>query len=99
MQRAFRTGYALALLLFLISGALVYRSTKHLLDINREVERSQEVLVKLESLQSTLDELTSSTRNYVLAGDTANLDRYLKAKREMAQLVRSLSQANEFPVQ
>ena len=54
MQEAFRTGYALAFILFVFSGALVYRGTKHLLKINRLVEHSQEVLVKFEALQSTL---------------------------------------------
>lgn len=95
MQRAFRIGYALAFVLFLSSGALVYRTTRHLLDINRQVEHSQEVLVRLESLQSTLDELTSSTRNYVLAGDPANLDRYRKAKGEMPELIAVISSSIE----
>lgn len=87
MQRAFRIGYATALILFIISGALVYRSTKHLLDINRLVEHSQQVLRRLELIQNTRDELTSSTRGYARAGDSADLDRYTSARRDMTQLL------------
>jgi CHASE3 domain sensor protein len=88
-QSAFRSIYASAFALFLISGAMVYRSTGHLLQINRLLEHSHEVLVKLESLQIALDEGVSSTRNYVVTGDPSNLDRFANAKRDLADLVRS----------
>jgi signal transduction histidine kinase/DNA-binding response OmpR family regulator len=89
-QLTFRSIYASAFALFLISGALVYRSTERLLQINRLVEHSHEVLVKLEALQLTLDEGVSSTRNYVITGDPSNLDRFAKAKSDLADLVRAV---------
>jgi len=89
-QLAFRSIYASAFALFLISGALVYRSTERLLQINRLVEHSHEVLVKLEALQLTLDEGVSTTRNYVITGDPSNLDRFAKAKSDLAALVRAV---------
>jgi signal transduction histidine kinase/DNA-binding response OmpR family regulator len=61
-----------------------------LLQINRLVEHSHEVLVKLEALQLTLDEGVSTTRNYVITGDPSNLDRFAKAKRDLADLVRTI---------
>lgn len=98
MQRAFRIAYATALILFIISGALVYRSTKHLLEINRLVEHSQEVLGRLEVIQSTLGEINSSTRDYARDGDRVDLDRYARAKRDMTQLTESvLSLSNDNP--
>ena len=44
IERAFRIGFALALVVFLGARTVVYRSTKHLLDIDRLIEHSQEVL-------------------------------------------------------
>lgn len=90
IERAFRIGSILALVFFVGSCAMVYRSTKRLVEINHLVEHSQEVLEKLEAFQSALDEAVSSTRNYVLAGDEKNLSRYASAKASMTQLSDSL---------
>jgi two-component system sensor histidine kinase/response regulator len=89
-QLVFRIIYASAFTLFLISGALVYRSTERLLQINRLVEHSQEVLVKIESIQTAMDDGAGSTRNYVVTGDQSNLDRVAKAKRDLPDLVRTV---------
>jgi diguanylate cyclase (GGDEF)-like protein len=100
IEKAFRVGSASALVLFVAACVMVYRSTYHLLQMNHLVEHSQEVLVKMEGLQSALDEAVSSTRNYVLAGDLNNLDRFATAKTTMYELlglVRSLTTDN--PVQ
>jgi signal transduction histidine kinase/DNA-binding response OmpR family regulator len=90
IEKAFRIGFALALVLFVVSGAMVYQNTRRLVGINHLVEHSQEVLVKLESLQSTLDEGVSSTRNYVLSGDERNLGRFTSAKSDLTELLRLL---------
>jgi two-component system sensor histidine kinase/response regulator len=81
-QLVFRIIYASAFTLFLISGALV--------QINRLVEHSQEVLVKIESIQTAMDDGAGSTRNYVVTGDQSNLDRVAKAKRDLPDLVRTV---------
>ena len=80
-EKAFRVGSASALVLFIAACGMVYRSTHHLLEMNRLVEHSQEVLVKMEGLQSALDEAVSSTRNYVLSGEASNLDRFATATK------------------
>jgi diguanylate cyclase (GGDEF)-like protein len=98
IEKAFRIGSALALVLFMGACTMVYRSTKRLVEIDHLVEHSQEVLVKLEALQSSLDEAVSSTRNYVLSGDEINLGRFAGAKTKMTELlglIRSLTVDNE----
>jgi signal transduction histidine kinase/CheY-like chemotaxis protein len=90
IERAFRIGFALALVVFLGARTVVYRSTKHLLDIDRLIEHSQEVLVTMEDIQSMLDEGVSSTRNYVRSSDERDLDRFTSAKSHMTALVRLL---------
>jgi two-component system, sensor histidine kinase and response regulator len=90
IEKAFRIGFALALALFVVSGAMVYHSTRKLVGINHLVEHSQEILVKLEAFQTSLDEAVSSTRNYVLSGDERNLAHFTSAKSDMTDLVRLL---------
>jgi diguanylate cyclase (GGDEF)-like protein len=100
VEKAFRIGSVLAVTLFIGTFTMVYRSTKRLVAINHLVEHSQEVLVKLEALQSALDEAVSSTRNYVLSGNETNLTRFAAAKVNLAELssvIRSLTVDN--PVQ
>jgi two-component system sensor histidine kinase/response regulator len=89
-QSVFRIIYASAFTLFLISGVLVYRSTERLLQINRLVEHSQEILVKIESIQTAMDDAAGSTRNYVVTGDPSNLDRVAKAQHDLPDLVRTV---------
>jgi signal transduction histidine kinase/DNA-binding response OmpR family regulator len=90
IEKTFRIGFALAMVLFLGACTMVYRSRKHLLDINHLLQHSQEVLVKLEALQSKLDEAVSSTRNYVVTGNPSNLPRFARAKSDMTELARLL---------
>jgi two-component system, cell cycle sensor histidine kinase and response regulator CckA len=90
IEKSVRIGSALVLILFLGIGVMVYESTRRLLGINQLVEHTQEVLVKLEVLQSTLDEAVSSTRNYVLVGGKQNLDRFARANVDMTNLLRDL---------
>jgi diguanylate cyclase (GGDEF)-like protein len=100
IDKAFRVGSASALVLFIAACTMVYRGTQHLLEMNHLIEHSQEVLVRMEGLQSSLDEAVSSTRNYVLSGDVNNLDRFATAKTtvsELLGLVQSLTFDN--PVQ
>jgi two-component system, sensor histidine kinase and response regulator len=100
IERAFRIGFALALVVFLGARTVVYRSTKHLLDIDRLIEHSQEVLVTMEDIQSMLDEGALSTRNYVRSSDERDLDRFTSAKSHMTALVRLLrSLTADDPVQ
>ncbi len=100
VERAFRAGSILAVILFIGTFTMVYRSTQRLVQINHLVEHSQEVLVKLEALQSALDEAVSSTRNYVLSGNENNLGRFAAAKTNLTELlgvIRTLTTDN--PVQ
>ena len=90
IEKSVRIGSVAVLILFLGIGVMVYESTSRLLEINSLVEHTQQVLVKLEVLQSTLDEAVSSTRNYVLVGGQQNLDRFAHAKVDMTDLLRDL---------
>jgi two-component system cell cycle sensor histidine kinase/response regulator CckA len=78
------------LALFIGIGAMVYYSTRRIVDIDHLVEHTQGILVKLEALESTINEGVTSTRSYVLTGDQNNLDRVAAAKSRAAELVRTL---------
>src|ERR1700688_614080 len=95
IEKSVRVGSALVLILFLGIGVMVYESTRRLLEVNQLVEHTQQVLVKLEVLQSTLDEAVSSTRNYVLVGGQQNLDRFARANLDMTELLRDLHGLDE----
>jgi len=86
------TGFALALAILVIIGAVAYRSIEKLTETARWVAHTQQVIVNLEEVLSTMKDAETGQRGYVITGDekylgpfrTAhdNIDHQLKTLRE-----------------
>lgn len=95
-----RLSAAFVLLLFMITGATVYRETQRLLEVNHLLEQTHKVLVELSTLQTTLTDAQTSIRSYIASGDELSPDLFKNANSsvdESLRLIRSLTADN--PVQ
>jgi diguanylate cyclase (GGDEF)-like protein/PAS domain S-box-containing protein len=73
IENTFRIGAALVLTLFIAIGTMVYQSTKSMIDVNLDVAHTQEILIQLSTLQSTLTNNHVNIRTYVTSGAEENL--------------------------
>jgi methyl-accepting chemotaxis protein len=68
------SGFALALAILVIIGAVAYHSIGKLTDTARWVDHTQQVLVTLENVLSTMKDAETGQRGYLLTGE----DKYLE---------------------
>ncbi|MBW8078540.1 MAG: hypothetical protein GJU76_10805 [Gallionella sp.] len=68
------TGFILALLIMLAIGAVAYRSTLEAHDDSVWVEHTQTVLTSLETLVSSITDVETGVRGYVITGNPTYLD-------------------------
>ncbi|MDB6113863.1 MAG: multi-sensor signal transduction histidine kinase [Lacunisphaera sp.] len=79
-------GFVLALLLLLVMGGAVLRSTRALIRDSRQVTHTHEVLEKLGGTLSAMQDLETGGRGYLLTGDPRFLEPYLPAPAAAARL-------------
>ena len=89
----------LAIGVVLVIAGLFYSDWTLLRDSRAEVDRLQRVLKANEALLSSLKDLENGERGYLLTGDRAYLQPYLKAKAEVSGLADSLASVVRFPDQ
>ena len=90
LGRAFHAGTALALLLFLVAGAMAYQSTSRWLDLDKRIARTQQVFAQLVALEGTLNETQVGLRIYVDSGEEQNLARLFQARAETPKILSAL---------
>ncbi len=71
--------FGLVLVVLLVNGIIVYRNTNSLHATQGLVSHSQQVLVQIESLFSTLKEAESNVRGHVITGDESFRNAYQNA--------------------
>jgi methyl-accepting chemotaxis protein len=91
------TGFGLALAILVIVGSVAYRSIEKLADTAEWVDHTQQVLVSLESVLSTMKDAETGQRGYVLTGDENYLEPFRSAQSTIAgeiKKVRTLTKDN-----
>lgn len=69
-------GFGLALAIFVVVGAISYRSTTQLIDTVRGQQYTYEVLSSRDDANSLMKDIGLALRSYVITGDVRHLDRY-----------------------
>jgi signal transduction histidine kinase/DNA-binding response OmpR family regulator/CHASE3 domain sensor protein len=77
-------GLAIAILFFLISGALAYLNVKTLKDDNQLVVHTHQAMIALEELLSTLKDAETGQRGFLLTADESYLGPYNAAVQDTA---------------
>jgi PAS domain S-box-containing protein len=83
-------GFCLSLGIFATVGALAYRSVAALLEVNRWVEHTDEVIEACNDVFLTLRDAGAGRRGYSLTGDAAELLAYQRARALLADERRAL---------
>jgi methyl-accepting chemotaxis protein len=83
-------GFSLALLVFVIVGAVSYRSTTKLIAAADARRHTYDVLTQLAEVLSLLTNVQTGQRGYVITGDDAYLDPYKSALSGLDQTVRGI---------
>ncbi len=76
LLRNLQIGFGLSLLILIISSVASYSSIQNLLENSRLVDHTDSVITKLEYVISTLKDLETGQRGYLLTGDTVYLQPY-----------------------
>jgi signal transduction histidine kinase len=82
-----KVGLVLALVLLVINALVSYRNIRRVIENERWVSHTQEVLAELEETLSTLKDAETGQRGYLLTGDENYLQPY---KRAIAQIPTSI---------
>src|SRR6267378_5467666 len=83
-------GFGMALAILLVIGFLTYRSTTKLIETNRLVAHTYEVLADLEALLSTLKDAETGQRGFLITGDEPYLEPYHAALAKIDSIVKEL---------
>jgi methyl-accepting chemotaxis protein len=83
-------GFGLALLALVVLGVLAFRSTTQLIESNRQVAHTHEILAGLESLLSLLKDTETGQRGYLLTGEKRYLEPYVEARDKVGPALDDL---------
>jgi CHASE3 domain sensor protein len=83
-------GFGLSVLMLLVVGGVAYRSTDALIENNRMVTHSHEVLEGIGHLLSVMKDAETGQRGYVLTGKDSYLDPYIAATNEVRSVIDGL---------
>jgi methyl-accepting chemotaxis protein len=84
------TGFALALAILVIIGAVAYRGIGKLIETARWVDHTQQVLVTLESVLSTMKDAETGQRGFLLTGEDSYLEPFRSAQTASDQEIKAL---------
>jgi PAS domain S-box-containing protein len=90
-ERSLRWGYGFSIIILLVVSLVSYVSMQSLLESNRAVKHSDQVLQKLEKLLSVMKDAETGQRGFLLSGRVSYLERYRGAFREAKQLTGQLT--------
>jgi PAS domain S-box-containing protein len=85
---AIALGTALAIIIAL--GTLQYRAAERLVETNRWVSHTQEVLRQLESVQKSLNDTDACAQSFVISGDTSGLASCEQASAKISEHLQKL---------
>jgi CHASE3 domain sensor protein len=100
LLRNLQIGFGLSLLILIISSVASYSSIQNLLENSRWVDHTDSVISKLEYVISTMKDLETGQRGYLLTGDTVYLQPYNGSGPKALSTVDSIQQLTaDNPVQ
>jgi two-component system sensor histidine kinase/response regulator len=97
IERNVLLGFASAIAITLLGGALFYYNTTHFLEMNQWVEHTHQIIDEIDSAMSKLIDAESASRGYVITGEESFLEPYQESVgsiREHFDKVRQLSSDN-----
>src|SRR5438876_3282791 len=83
-------GFGLTLAILVVIGFFSYQSTTKLIDTNRMVAHTHEVLTDLESLLSLMKDAETGQRGYIITGEERYLEPYQGALANLNQATKNL---------
>jgi PAS domain S-box-containing protein len=92
IEKKIMAGAGLVLAILLINALVSYRATRRLIDNERLVGRTHEVLSELEDVMSTMDDAETGERGYLLTGEKSYLEPYQSAVGAIHARVEKLVQ-------
>ncbi len=84
-------GFCLVLFLLAVNATVSYNNTQHLLEHNRSVTHSYQVLGELESIVSMVKDVEIGTRGFVITGDENYLQPYFAGLKRTAGHLQPLN--------
>lgn len=90
-DRTLRLGYGFSILILLLVSLVSYFTLQSLLNSNRMVEHSDEVMQKLEQVLSEMKDAETGQRGYLLSGKSSYLEPYKGAYQRAVMLVTDLN--------
>src|SRR5215510_93373 len=91
IEKRIMAGAGLVLAILLINALVSYRVTRRLIDNERLVGRTHEVLSELEDVMSTMDDAETGERGYLLTGEKSYLEPYQSAVSAIHARVEKLA--------
>jgi PAS domain S-box-containing protein len=79
IEKKIMAGASVVLAILLINALVSYRATRRLIDNDRMVTHTYEVLAELEGVMSTMDDAETGERGYLLTGEKSYLEPYRSA--------------------
>src|SRR5215475_8109606 len=92
IEKKIMASAGLVLAILLINALVSYSATRRLIDNERLVGRSHEVLSELKDLMSTMDDAETGERGYLLTGEKSYLEPYQSAVSAIHARVEKLAQ-------
>ena len=92
IEKKIMAGAGLVLAILLINALVSYRATRRLIDNERLVGRTHEVLSELDDVMSTMDDAETGERGYLLTGEKSYLEPYQSAVGAIHARVEKLAQ-------
>jgi PAS domain S-box-containing protein len=90
-DRSLRLGYGFSIIILLLVSLVSYLTLQSLLQSNRAVAHSGQVMQKLEKVLSVMKDAETGQRGYLLSGRQVYLEPYNGAYREAVQLTGQLT--------
>jgi len=92
IEKKIMAGAGLVLAILLINALVSYRVTRRLIDNERLVGRTHDVISELEDVMSTMDDAETGERGYLLTGEKSYLEPYQSAVSAIHARVEKLAQ-------
>lgn len=90
LERKILVGVGIVLVILTINEIVSYRATRDLIDQERRVSRTHQVLGELEATLSTMKDAETGERGYIITGDSRYLEPYEDAIREIDAHISNL---------
>lgn len=91
LAQQIKVGLLLALVLLVVNAVVSYRNIRRLIENERSVTHSQQVLAELEETLSTLKDAETGQRGYLLTGNENYLQPYKRAIAQISTSIDSLT--------